>query len=225
MKNNVVIELKKVTKRYYLEKPKTVKGWFNNLFNPFERFTVIKDFSYKVRKGEFILVNGPNGAGKTTLLKLIAGITKPDEGEISVNGRVIPLIEFGSGFNAELTGRENIMINASIHGVERKRIKKIMPDIIKFSELEDFIDVRMKRYSTGMGTRLGFSIASYSEPDILLIDELFAVGDKKFKVKLIDRLETMRKKGTTVIITSNIETGLKIFDRKLVLERQSIQKS
>ncbi|OGH11887.1 MAG: hypothetical protein A2857_02180 [Candidatus Levybacteria bacterium RIFCSPHIGHO2_01_FULL_36_15] len=209
--------LKNITKRYYLEKPRTFKKWFNTFFSPFSKLTVIDNFSLNVYEGEFVLITGPNGCGKTTLLKLIAGIIKSDKGIIKTYGRVVPLIELGAGFNNELTGQENAVINATILGVEKKKIKKIMPKIINFSGLKDFIDTPVKRYSSGMISRLAFSIAIYSEPDILLLDEIFAVGDEEFRKKSLNQLEVFKKKGVTIILCSHYDFKMQLIDRFIKL--------
>ncbi len=215
--NQPAIILKQVTKKYYLEKPRTLKKWFHTLFFPFEKFTVIKNFSLTVNKGEFVLIAGPNGSGKTTLLKLIAGITEPDLGTIKVIDRVVPLIELGAGFNFELSGRENIVINATILGVSKKKIREITPRIIRFSGLDNFIDIPVKRYSSGMISRLAFSIAIYSEPDILLLDEIFAVGDEQFRQNSIVKLKQFKKQSITIILCSHYNIESSLFDRTIQL--------
>ena len=216
--NKSVISVENITKQYYLEKPQTLKRWFHHLFSPFKKFTVIKDLSCSIKKGEFILITGQNGSGKTTLLKLMAGITKPDKGKVKTFGRIVPLIELSAGFNGELTGRENIMIYATILGIEKKRIMQIIPKVIKYSGLKNFIDFPIKRYSTGMISRLAFSIAVYSNPDILLLDEIFAVGDKKFREKSIKQLFKFKKNQTTIILSTHFEAGITFFDRKITMK-------
>lgn len=216
--NQPAIVLENITKQYYLEKPRTLKKWFSHLFSPFEKFTVIKNFSLRVNKGDFILISGSNGSGKTTLLKLIAGITEPDSGIIKTYGRIIPLIEFGAGFNHELTGKENIIINAVILGISKEKIRTIIPSIISFSGLKSFIDIPVKRYSSGMVSRLAFSIAAFSQPDILLLDEIFAVGDEKFRKKSTERLKNFKKEGRTVILTTHIDYKFDFIDRYVQLK-------
>ena len=212
-----VIEIKNVTKQYYLEKPRTLKKWFKTFLSPFDKFTVLKNFSLKIKKGEFVLITGPNGSGKTTLLKLIAGITEPDAGEIKTIGRVVPLIELGAGFNFDLTGVENILINAAILGISKSKIKKIMPKIIRFSGIKEFINIPLKRYSTVMVSRLAFSIGIHSDPDLLLIDEVFAVGDEEFKKKAFAKLNELKSKKITVIISSHFNFDSNFIDKKIVI--------
>ncbi len=215
--NQPLVLLKNITKQYYLEKPRTLKKWFRHFYSPFKKFVVFRNFSLKVNKGELVLITGPNGSGKTTLLKLIAGIIEPDKGKIITQGKIVPLIELSAGFNPELTGRENIMIYATILGIEREKIKQIIPKIIKFSQLRNFIDVPIKRYSTGMVSRLAFSIAAYSEPDILLIDEIFAVGDKEFRKKSIKKILEFKQKNVTIILSTHFDMGINFFDKKIAL--------
>ena len=214
-----VIEVANITKSYYLEKQRTLKKWFRSLFSPYGRFTVIKNVSLAVNKGEFVLVTGPNGCGKTTLLKLIAGITLPDEGMIKTTGKVVPLIELGAGFNYELTGYENIITNATILGIEKKKLKKIVKEIVEFSGVKEFINTPLKRYSSGMVSRLAFSIAVFSEPDILLLDEIFAVGDKEFREKAINKLTEFKKKGVTILLCSHFELNSSLIDRRINLTK------
>lgn len=223
MKKEPAVIIKNITKEYYLEKPKTLKNWFKNIFTPFKKYTVFNNFSLTVNKGDFLVINGPNGSGKTTLLKLIAGITYPDKGEIKTFGRVVPLIELGAGFNYELTGIENIWINGIILGIEKEKLKNLIPKIVQFSELEDFINIPLKRYSTGMITRLAFSIASYSEPDILLLDEIFAVGDERFRYKIMNFLFNFKKNKKTLILATNILVETKIFNKKIHLNKDLLK--
>lgn len=214
--NTIAILLKNVTKRYYIEKPRTLKKWFSSLFSPYGRFPVISNFSTEVNKGEFVLVTGPNGCGKTTLLKLIAGITLPDEGSIMTYGKVVPLIELGAGFNFELTGMENIVINATILGIDKKIIQKKAREIVEFSGIKSFINVPLKRYSSGMVSRLAFSIAIYSEPEILLLDEIFAVGDEEFKERSFGKLSEFHNNKVTILLTTHFEKFIKMKPDKVI---------
>lgn len=217
--NNIAVLFKNVTKKYYLEKPRSLKKWFSTFFTPFVKFTVIENFSFTIKKGEFVLITGPNGSGKTTLLKLIAGITECDLGMVETHGKVVPLIELGSGFNMELTGAENIIINATILGIDRQRVRKILPEIIDYAGLQNFIDVPLKRYSKGMISRLAFSIAAYSEPDILLLDEVFAVGDREFRKKSTITLENFKKNNTTIILCTHNPIDHKKVDAIIQLDK------
>ncbi|MDP2649458.1 MAG: ATP-binding cassette domain-containing protein [bacterium] len=225
--NDTAIVFKNVSKEYYLEKPRTLTRWFNTLFSSFNKFTVIKDMSLVINKGNFILVTGSNGSGKTTFLKLIAGITLPNKGSIKTYGKIVPLIELGAGFNYELTGRENIIINATILGIGKKKIKRITPQIIEFSGLKNFIDIPLKRFSLGMISRLAFSIVSYSDPDILLLDEVFAMGDEEFRRKIISKLNQLRLDKITVIIVSHYPERLREIieiDKEISLKNNNLQK-
>jgi ABC-type polysaccharide/polyol phosphate transport system ATPase subunit len=163
----------------------------------------LKDVSFEVEKGVILGVIGPNGAGKTTALKLLAGITAPTLGNIKGEGRISALIQLGAGFHPDLTGRENIYLNGSILGLRRKEIEKKFESIVGFAELKDFIDTPVKRYSSGMYVRLGFAVAAHIDPDILLIDEVLAVGDASFQQKCWERVESLRKSGTTIILVSH----------------------
>lgn len=168
-----------------------------------EVFAALKGVSFEVKRGKTLSVIGENGSGKSTLLKILAGISKPSKGEVVTDGRISALIELGAGFHPEISGRENIFINGSILGLSKKRIEEKLDDIIKFAELEDFIDNPVKTYSSGMYMRLGFSIAINVDPDILLIDEVLAVGDASFVPKCLDKINEFKRKGKTIIFVSH----------------------
>ncbi|MBU2841435.1 ABC transporter ATP-binding protein [Acidithiobacillus thiooxidans] len=168
-----------------------------------EHFLALDDVSFTVEQGEALGLLGHNGSGKSTLLQIIAGILQPTKGRVIVNGRVAPLIQLGVGFNNELTGYENIFLNASLYGFMNKDIKKHVKGIIEFSELENFIDTPLKNYSSGMQMRLGFSIAVHLRPDILLADEILAVGDQAFQKKCLDKIGEMRQSGMSLILVSH----------------------
>lgn len=219
--NKPAVIIKNISKKYYFEKPKTIKNWVNNFMSPFDKFIVIDNFSLTVEKGEFIVITGPNGCGKTTLLRLMSGITEPDHGSITMNGKVVPLIDLGAGFNSELTGRENAIINATILGIKKRDILEILPKVIDFSELNSFIDIPLKRYSTGMIARLAFSIAVYAQPDILLLDEVFAIGDERFQKKSLDKLHQLKRKGVTIILVSHYYQWIDQIDRIVRLPKNS----
>lgn len=168
-----------------------------------EVFEALRGVSFEVKKGKTLSVIGENGSGKSTLLKILAGISKPSKGEVVTEGRISALIELGAGFHPEISGRENIFINGSILGLTKKRIEEKLEDIIKFAELEDFIDNPVKTYSSGMYMRLGFSIAINVDPDILLIDEVLAVGDASFVPKCLDKINEFKRKGKTIVFVSH----------------------
>jgi ABC-2 type transport system ATP-binding protein len=163
----------------------------------------LKNISLDIGDGEALGIIGHNGAGKSTLLKVVSGVMKPVEGRVNVLGKIAPLIELGAGFDPELTGRENIYLNASILGFSRKEINAKYDRIVEFSELRDFIDAPLKNYSSGMIARLGFSVATEVDPDILIIDEVLAVGDAQFKTKSKERILQFRKKGITILFVSH----------------------
>ena len=172
-------------------------------------FKALDDVNFDVEQGEVLGIIGQNGAGKSTLLKLLAGITKPTRGTLAVNGRVAPLIEVGAGLVPDLTGRENIFLNASILGMTRSEIAKKLDEIVAFAELEEFIDTPIKRYSSGMQVRLGFSIATSIEANILIVDEVLAVGDLAFQRKSFDRMDDMiKRQQKTVLLVSQISARL-----------------
>ena len=197
----------KVDKEYFIHYQKTLKELAQAILNRGkirEKIHALKNISLTINKGETIGIIGRNGAGKSTMLKLIAGVSQPTRGELSVNGRVSPLIELGSGFHPELTGRENIFLNGVILGLTEKEVKDSYKEIVTFSELNDtFIHMPVKQYSSGMFMRLAFSVAIHSKPDILLVDEILAVGDTNFQEKCLKKMEAFKKKGITIIFVSH----------------------
>ena len=206
MKPENAIEVKDVTKKFkvYLDKGHTLKE--KTLFRKrraYEERSVLNGISFEVKKGEAVGLIGHNGCGKSTTLKLLTKIMYPDSGTIEMCGRVSSLIELGAGFHPDLSGRENIYINASIFGLTRKEIEERLEEIIAFSELEEFIDNPVRTYSSGMYMRLAFSIAINVDADILLIDEILAVGEAGFQVKSFNRLREIKARGTTIIIVSH----------------------
>jgi len=168
-------------------------------------FWAVDDISLEVKKGETLGIIGPNGSGKTTLLKMLNGIFWPDKGKISIKGKVGALIEVGAGFHPLLTGRENIYINAAILGMTKEETDKKFDAIVEFADIGDFLDVPVKHYSSGMFVRLGFAVAVHCEPDILLVDEVLAVGDKDFGIKCYQKMHEIKKRGTTIILVSHNE--------------------
>lgn len=168
-----------------------------------ERFWALKDVSFDVAQGEVLGVIGPNGAGKSTLLKILSRITEPTKGEIVLRGRVASLLEVGTGFNDELSGRENIILNGAILGMPKREIDRRFDEILDFSGVEKFIDTPVKRYSSGMKMRLAFAVAAHLEPDILIIDEVLAVGDAEFQRKCLGKMGEVARSGRTVLFVSH----------------------
>lgn len=168
-----------------------------------EEFFAVDDISFKLKKGETLGILGVNGSGKSTLLKMLNGIFWPDKGRITINGKMGALIEVGAGFHPALTGRENIYINAAILGMSKKEVDEKFDDIVKFADMDEFIDVPVKHYSSGMFVRLGFSVAIHCEPDVLVVDEVLAVGDSHFIEKCQERIREMLKRGVTLVLVSH----------------------
>jgi ABC-type polysaccharide/polyol phosphate transport system ATPase subunit len=184
----------------------------------------LRGADFAVEPGEAVGVVGRNGSGKTTLLSMLAGTTAPTEGRVTVRGRIAPLISVGVGFHPELNGRENVYVNGTILGLTRREIDERFDDIVAFSEIGDFIDTPVKFYSSGMFVRLGFAVSAMAEPDVLLIDEVLAVGDLAFQLKCFERLETLRAKGTTtVLVTHNLNAVRRLCDRLLVVHNGEIR--
>lgn len=190
-----------------------------------EDFWAVDDISFEVKRGECLGLIGPNGAGKSTLLKMLNGLILPDKGKITMRGRVGALIEVGAGFHPMLTGRENIYISGSILGLSKKKIDQMFDEIVAFAELEEFIDSPVKFYSSGMYVRLGFAVAIHADPDILLVDEVLAVGDLAFSAKCFDKMNYIKGKGTTIIFVSHdLNKIAEYCDRALIIHRGSIFK-
>lgn len=188
------------------------------------RYEALLDISFEVYKGETFGIIGRNGAGKSTALGLIAGVLKPSKGRVIVNGRISPLLELGAGFHFELTGRENIMLNGVLLGLTRAEVKKKIDEIIEFSELGAFIDQPIRTYSSGMLARLGFSVVSSLDPEILLIDEILAVGDMEFQKKCTDRMMGFKNSGVTMVFVShNMVDVLQICDRVVWIDGHTIK--
>lgn len=225
-----VIQLKNSSKAFEvrLDRTPTLKSWVIEFLKRGGRLPaaerkiidVIDDLSIEIGVGEFIGILGRNGAGKSSLLRILAGIYTLTGGEMNLRGKVASMIELSAGFHGELTGRENIYLVGSMYGIPKLELKKLLPEILEFSELEEFIDMPVKKYSTGMQTRLGFALISSVRPDILLVDEALSVGDAGFQKRCIERISQMNSLGTTVLLVSHaVKPVLEYCRRAIVLDR------
>jgi lipopolysaccharide transport system ATP-binding protein len=184
------------------------------------RFTALKNISFEVSAGETVGIIGKNGAGKSTILGLLAGVLKPSSGQVTVAGRIAPLLELGAGFHPELSGRENILLNGILLGMLKREVEEKIDSIIAFSELGKFIDQPIRTYSSGMLARLGFSVAVHCEPDILLLDEVLSVGDQGFQKKCIEKMMGFKRNGKTIVFVShNSDEILKVCDRVIWIDK------
>ncbi|HSW79536.1 MAG TPA: polysaccharide ABC transporter ATP-binding protein, partial [Candidatus Saccharimonadales bacterium] len=220
------ISVDNVSKNFVLphEKVSSVKGLFTNLAKGNSGKTketqhALKDISFEVKKGEFFGIVGRNGSGKSTMLKMLAGIYQPTKGKVNVRGRLVPFIELGVGFNPELTGRENVYLNGAMMGFSKKQVDDMYDDIVAFAELEQFMDQKLKNYSSGMQVRLAFSVAIKAEADVLLVDEVLAVGDADFKRKCYGYFKSLKKaKKTVVFVTHDMGAIEEYCDRAIQIE-------
>lgn len=221
MHDDIAIKVREINKAFKLphEKSNTLKSLFVNVFRgrrTYEHQQVLKDISFDVKKGEFFGIVGRNGSGKSTMLKLLAGIYTPDTGSIDIQGSLTPFIELGVGFNPELTGRENVFLNGALLGFNRKQMESMYGEIVAFAELEKFMDQKLKNYSSGMQVRLAFSIAIQANTDILILDEVLAVGDASFQKKCFDYFIQLKEEGKTVILVSHDMGSVKRFCTKAI---------
>ena len=206
--NDIVIEVKNATVRFNksAESISGLKEYIIKMLKRelmFQEFLALKNINFTVKRGESWGLIGKNGSGKSTLLKLISGIISPYQGNVTVNGSISPLIELGAGFDPELTARENIFLNGALLGYSKTFIESHFQEIVDFAELNDFIDVPIKNFSSGMSARLGFAIATVQKPDILIVDEVLAVGDFSFQQKCKERMENLLSNGTTLLFVSH----------------------
>jgi ABC-type polysaccharide/polyol phosphate transport system ATPase subunit len=213
-----------VVQRFRLiqERPDTLREAFAHLFRKqvsYHNFEALKRISFVIREGETVAIIGRNGSGKSTILKIIAGVYRPTGGDVRVSGQVGALIELGAGFHPDLTGRENIILNGLLLGLSRHEIQSRERQILDFAELGDFIDSPVKQYSSGMFMRLGFAVATEIDPDILLIDEILAVGDESFQHKCAARIDDFRRRGKTIILVShNLAAVRQLCHRALLID-------
>jgi ABC-2 type transport system ATP-binding protein len=221
MNQEYALRVNKVSKHFLLphQKKSTLKAFFINPFSKFdnEKQTAFKDISFDIKKGDFFGIVGRNGSGKSTLLKCIAGVYATDSGSITVDGKLVPFIELGVGFNPELSGRDNVFLNGALLGFSRKEITKMYDEIVEFAELEKFMDQKLMNYSSGMQVRLAFSIAIRARADILLLDEVLAVGDTAFQQKCFDYFEQLKKEKRTIILVTHGMDAVKRFCNRAML--------
>lgn len=228
--SDAIIKVENVSMKFNLmeEKVDSLKEFVVKLFKGklfYNEFIALNNISFEIKKGDIFGLVGFNGAGKSTMLKIIAGVLKPSSGKVTVNGTMAPLIEVGAGFDPELTAKENIFLNGAILGHSREFLEEHFDNIIEFAELRDFVNVPVKNFSSGMYARLGFSIATEVRPDILIVDEVLAVGDHKFQKKCSDRLLKMVENGTTAIIVSHdIKVVKDVCNKAIWLEHGKIKR-
>lgn len=227
-----VIRFQNVSKRFDFtaQKPQTILETITSTFSRAPKPQIMRDLwalqdvSFSVMPGQCVGLIGRNGSGKSTALKLVARILRPAAGEVMVKGRVSALLELGAGFHTDLTGRENVFLNASVLGLSEEEIARKFDEIVAFAELEEFIDMPVKHYSSGMYMRLGFSVAIHVSPDVLLVDEILSVGDQAFKARCIDRIYDLKRQGTTILIVShNLDTMRKLCTHLIWLEHGKIR--
>lgn len=223
MTDNIAISVHDVSKDFNL--PHEMNNSLKSLIvHPFRRRSVekhhaLQDISFEVKQGEFFGILGRNGSGKSTLLKILSEIYVPTKGSVKVRGKLVPFIELGVGFNPELTGRENVYLNGALLGFSKKEIDEKYKDIVEFAELEDFMDQRLKNYSSGMQVRLAFSVATRAEADVLLIDEVLAVGDADFQRKCFEYFRSLKDSGKTVVFVTHDMVSVKEYcDRAILIE-------
>lgn len=220
------ISLHHVNKNYFMQHQRTLKEFFQALFygeKTLEQVHALKNVSFHLNKGESVGIVGRNGAGKSTLLKLIAQVSKPTSGTVSVHGKLAPLIELGAGFHPELSGRENIYLNSIILGLTEEEVTQKFDEIVAFAEIQEFVDVPIKYYSSGMYVRLAFSIAISTNPEILLVDEVLSVGDYAFQQKCMDKMNEFKQNNVTIILVSHDSELVSSFcDRVIMLDHGSV---
>lgn len=223
-----MLEVRKLTKKFRIphEKRQSIRENIFSIFKPlhYEEFRALDNVSFRLEKGEWLGLVGSNGSGKSTLLKILAGIYHPNNGEVIVQGKMVPFLELGVGFNPELSGRDNVYLNSILLGMPRTEVDKKFDQIVKFSELEKFLDTKLKNYSSGMQVRLAFSIASQIDADIYLLDEVLAVGDIGFQDKCQRVFRLMKEEGKTVILVSHDLQNIEKYCSKTIwLEKGKIK--
>ncbi len=220
----IVLEVKDVSMKFNLSKERVdnLKEYIIRSLKKdmhYNEFWALKNVSFQVEQGDRVAILGTNGAGKSTLLKIIAGVFKPTEGSVTRHGRLVPLLELGAGFDKQYTGAENIYLYSAMLGLEKKFVQEKFDEIVKFSELKDFINVPLKNYSSGMRSRLGFSIATTVAPDILILDEVLSVGDAKFKKKSEKKVKSLMADGASVLFVSHsLKQVKRICNKGIILD-------
>jgi ABC-2 type transport system ATP-binding protein len=223
---DAAITARGVSKRFLIHRKRatSLKQRFIHRGEEAEEFWAVRDLDLDIGRGETVGLIGANGSGKSTTLKVLAGILRPTTGTVSVNGRIASLLELGAGFNGELSGRDNVYLNASLLGLSRKEVEGHFDEIVAFSELERFIDNQVKTYSSGMYVRLGFAVAVHIDPDILLVDEVLAVGDEAFQQKCLAKIDEFQQEGRTILLVSHsLDTVEKICTRSVVLDHGRVK--
>ena len=226
--NDIAISVKNLHKSFRLPTERSFglkQAIFNRLrgIKGYKEQKVLKGLNFDIKKGEFVGIVGRNGSGKSTLLKILAGIYYPEKGEITINGNLVPFIELGVGFNPELTGRENVYMNGALLGFSNEEMDKMYDEIWKFAELEQFQDQKLKNYSSGMQVRLAFSIAIRARGDILLLDEVLALGDAAFQEKCNEYFASLHGSQTVILVTHSMENVKKFCDRAILIEDGKIK--
>jgi lipopolysaccharide transport system ATP-binding protein len=227
----IAVRFERVSKRFTLhhERPRSFQELFLSLIKlqrstSKEKYWVLSDVSFEIERGEMVGIVGPNGAGKSTILKLVSRIIEPTSGQMEVNGRLGALLELGAGFHPDLTGRENVYLNGAFLGRTKADMDRVFDDILEFSEMERFIDIPVKHYSSGMYMRLGFSIAIHLQPEILLVDEILAVGDRSFQLRCLDRVQELKRQGVTIVLVSHDLAQVRnMCDRAIWVEEGQVQ--
>jgi len=225
---NLAIKVENLSKTFEIphEKISTLRGAFVSAFHQktYETLLALDNISFEIKKGEFFGIIGRNGSGKSTLLKILANIYAADHGQLKINGRISPFLELGIGFNPELSGKDNIYLNAIVLGLTRQQVNEKYKRIVAFSELSRFIDQKIKNYSSGMQVRLAFSVAIHANRDILLMDEVLAVGDENFQKKCLKVFEKFRReKKTIILVTHDLETARQYCDRIMLMRKGRIE--
>lgn len=220
--SNITVENLSIKFRVYHDRSPSLKDYFSSLFKQkknadYSDFYAVKDLSFTIKAGERVGIVGHNGAGKSTLLKALCGVYQSIEGDVAINGKIAPLLEIGAGFHSEFTGRENIYLNGAILGYSKQQLKLIEPEVIAFSELENFIDTPVKYYSTGMYMRLAFSLATAMHPDILILDEVFAGGDAAFIIKARARMLALIDKANIMLMVSHDHNLIESLCNRVIL--------